>query len=237
MAFGDVEAPLLALMPDDTVAPSSGNFLMRVANVAFGAGFLDFYMTTPTAVLDNLSPNLAGIPYAVSTGFLQFTGGSYRIRFTESGTKTVVYDSGAQTFAAGATIDTIVYTRNGGLLCNVMVAYVTGSQQSMILNSTIATVKVFNAAYQTGSVNMYVDGATTPLVSNLAYPAASSYQFVPAGMRTLGFEATSTPGAIIATASPTLAGATDSTALLTGLAGAEQVVVLNDLNFPPLVGN
>src|SRR5262249_42256160 len=122
-------------------------------------------------------------------------------------------------------------------LCNVNAAYVSGSQQATILNSTLATVKVFNAAYQTGSVNMYVDGATIPLVANLAYPAASAYNFIPSGMRTLGFEAVSTPGAIIATASPTLAGATDSSVLLPGLAGAEQVVVLNDLNFPPLVGN
>lgn len=237
LAFGNVEAPLLALMPDDTVAPPAGNFLMRVANVAYGAGFLDFYITSPTATLDNVSPNLSGIPYAGSTGFIQFTAGTYRMRFTESGTKTVIYDSGSQTFPGGATIDTIAYTRNGGLQCNVSVAYVNGSQQSMILNSTMAALKVFNAAYQTGSVNMYVDGVTTPFVSNLVYPSASGYNFIPSGMRTLGFEAVSTPGAIIATASPTLAGATDSTALLTGLAGAEQVVVLNDLNYPPLVGN
>ncbi len=237
LAFGPVDAPFLSLMPDDTSAPGSGNFLIRVADVADAAGAIDFYLTIPGVPLDNIAPNLSGILYGSSTGFVQFQGGTYELRFTQNATKNVIYDSGTQSLAAGATIDTIAYTRSGGQLANVSLAYVTGAQQSVILNSTLAEIKIFNAAFQTGAVNGFLDGGTTPLFSSLAYPAATGYNLMPSGQHTLTFEAVTTPGATIASAAPNLASATDSTLLLSGFPGALTTVLFNDFNFQPLTNN
>jgi hypothetical protein len=232
LAFGTVDTPSLLLLSDDTILPTAGRFLLRVANVAAGSTGFDVYVTSPGVVLDNLSPTLSFIGYGGSTGFVQLSSGTFELRFTIAGTQTVIYDSGALTFSDATTSDAIVYTRNGGLLVNLALADINGAGQRVIVNSTLTEYKVVNAAFQTGAVNQLLDGAVVS--PNLAYPTASLYNLTTPGAHTITFEAADTPGATVASVTTTLAAATDSSVFVTGFAGALTAVVLQDLNFPGL---
>ena len=236
IAFGPVNTPSLILISDDTVTPTAGKLLLRVANVAAGGGAVDIYLTTPGAALDTLTPNISGIVYGASTGFIQVASGSLQLRITQSGTKNVIYDSGARTFSDNTATDAIVYTRSGGQLVNLALADINGAGKSVIVNSTMTELKVVNAAFQTGAVNQVLDGGAV-VVSNLAYAAASGYNIIPPGPHTITFEATATPGATIASVAPTLAAAADTSVFVTGFAGALTAVVLHDQNFPPQSSN
>ena len=50
------------------------------------------------------------------------------------------------------------------------------------------------------------------------------------------FETVAAPGALIASAQPTLAAATDTSIVVTGLPGAQTAVVLSDFNLPGTAG-
>ena len=235
IAFGPVEAPALLLLSDDTISPSSGRFLLRVANAAAGAATFDVYVTAPGAALDTLAPNLSSISYGGSTGFLQLSSGTLQLRLTQTGTKAVIYDSGARTWSDNTATDAIMYTRSGGQLVNLALADINGANQRVIVNSTLTDVKFVNAAFDTGAVNSLLDG--TVVNSNIAYAAALGYNIVAPGAHTISFEATATPGATVASVATTLAAATDTSVFIAGFAGAVRAIVLQDANFPAINAN
>ncbi|MEO7155922.1 MAG: DUF4397 domain-containing protein [Vicinamibacterales bacterium] len=238
IAFGPAHAAGLVLLSDDTVTPTAGKLLLRVANMSGSVGPIDIYLTTPGADLTNATPNIGGIFYGGATGFIQVSSGNQQLRITQSGTKNVVYDSGARNFSDNTATDAIVYTRTGGPLVNVALSDINGAGQNVIVNSTMTELKVVNAALQTGAVNQLLDG--TVLVPNLAYPTAFSgtgfpnvfgYNIISPGSHTITFEAAAAPGATIASVTTTLAAASDTTVFVTGFAGATTAVVLKDQNF------
>jgi hypothetical protein len=231
--YGTREAPQVLMLLDTAVTPGSGRFQMRFANVAPGNGTVDVYVTAPGVAIDNLSANFFAVGYGGVTGYGGFAAGTYQIRATLTGTKTVVYDSGARTYGSDTTTAFLLYTRGSGDLFNGMQADVYGSVT--VADSTQARLKAVNAAVDTGPVNQLLDGIA--LVSNLAYAAASSYGTVAAGARTIAFEATATPGAIIASVAKTLTPATDASVFVTGFAGGQTAIVLADSNLPPPSGN
>ena len=235
IVFGPVEAPALVLLSDDTISPSSGRFLLRVANAAAGAATFDVYVTAPGAALDTLAPNLSSISYGGSTGFLQLSSGTLQLRLTQTGTKAVIYDSGARTWSDNTATDAIVYTRSGGQLVNLALADINGANQRVIVNSTLTDVKFVNAAFDTGAVNSLLDG--TVVNSNIAYAAALGYNIVAPGAHTISFEATATPGATVASVATTLAAATDTSVFIAGFGGAVRAIVLQDANFPAINAN
>jgi hypothetical protein len=235
ITFGPVEAPALLLLSDDTISPSSGRFLLRVANAAAGAATFDVYVTAPGAALDTLAPNLSSISYGGSTGFLQLSSGTLQLRLTQTGTKAVIYDSGARNWSDNTATDAIMYTRSGGQLVNLALADINGANQRVIVNSTLTDVKFVNAAFDTGAVNSLLDG--TVVNSNIAYAAALGYNIVAPGAHTISFEATATPGATVASVATTLAAATDTSVFIAGFAGAVRAIVLQDANFPAINAN
>jgi hypothetical protein len=231
--YGTLSAPQLLMLPDAAITPGSGRFQMRFANVAPGTGGIDVYVTVPGASIDNLAANFYNIAYGSATGYAGYNAGSYQIRITPFNTKTVIYDSGPLTFADQATTDVLLYSKGSGTLVNALRADVYG--QTAVANSTQARLKAVNAAVQTGTVNQLVDG--TALVSGLAYAAASAYGAASTGAHTIAFEATATPGAIIASVAKNLGAGTDASVFVTGFAGSQTAVVLADSNLPPLPGN
>jgi len=86
-----------------------------------------------------------------------------------------------------------------------------------------------------GMNDWFVDGATA--FANLPYLGASSYETLAAGAHTVTVETVATPGAVIASAQPTFAPATDTTVVLTGPPGAQSAVVLADTNLPATAGS
>src|SRR5262249_30122596 len=158
VAFGPVETPSLALVSDDTVTPTSGRFLVRVANLATGASPFDVYFTPPGTHLNTVSPTISSVSYGGSTGVIQLSSGKLQLRLTIAGTKTAIYDSGARNWPDNTATDAVAYTRNGGQLVNVAIADINGASQRVIANSTLAQIKIVNAAFQSGSINAFLDG-------------------------------------------------------------------------------
>ena len=235
VVYGTTGAPQFMLLPDATIQPGAGRSQVRIAHTAPGIGLVDIYVTAPGVAIDAFFPNFSGVDYNGATGYVQFAPGSYQVRVTGSGTKTVIYDSGAHAFADNTSSDMILYARESGRLVNALLLDINGAGQRVVVDNTLANVKFFNAAPQAGNVNVLVDG--TALFSALAYPLPTGYSAVTAGSHVISFEATATPGAPIATVTTNLGAATDKTVFVSGLAGSTHVVVLSDNNLPPRPGN
>ncbi|HEX9276417.1 MAG TPA: DUF4397 domain-containing protein [Casimicrobiaceae bacterium] len=235
ITYGTTAAPAFVLLPDATIQPGSGRSQLRVVEVATGIGTIDVYLTTPGLAIDTLSPNFGGVDYNGATAYLQFPSGTYQLRITGTGTKTVIYDSGSRAFSDNTSTDLIVYARTSGTLPNALLLDVNGAGQRVVANNTLANVRFMHAAPQAGNINVLVDG--TALFSDLAYPQPTGYSTVTAATHTVTFEATATPGSPIASVTPTFAPASDSSIFVSGLAGSTHAVVLSDNNLPPQSGN
>lgn len=235
IAYGTPTQTLLVLLPDATIEPGSGRSQLRIANAATGIGPVDAYLTAPGAAIDAIGPQFAGVGYSGATTYLQFAPGTYQLRITGSGTKNVIYDSGPIDFSDNTSTDLLMYAATSGRLVNALLLDVNGAQQRRVARNTLANVKFVNAAVQTGAVNALVDG--TALFTSLGLALPTGYSTVGSGTRAITFEAAATPGAPIASVSPTLAPTTDSTVIVTGLAGSTHAVVLTDNNLPPNPGN
>lgn len=75
---------------------------LRGLNASINAQNIDMYITTPAVDINSVAPNLAAIPYkganpASGQDSIYLDGGTYRLRITTAGTKTVIFDSGALT--------------------------------------------------------------------------------------------------------------------------------------------
>lgn len=235
VAFGTTAAPLFVLLADATSQPGGGRTQLRVAHVGPGIGAIDVYVTQPGLAIDQIGPNLSGISYAAATTYIQFSPGTYQVRITGSGTKVVLYDSGPITLSDNTSTDLIAYVRASGTLMNALMLDVNGANNQVVANSTIANIRFMHAAPQAGNINALVDG--TALFTGVVYGNPTGYSNVAPGAHTVTFEASATPGAALATATPTIAAASDTTVVLTGLAGSTHAVVLADNNLPPLSGN
>lgn len=98
---------------------------VRTLNASFNAQSVDFYLTTPAVDLNSVSPNFGAVAYkqaspASGKDSVDVDGGTYRLRITTAGTKTVIFDSGALTLANNADwlISTIPVDGIGGLAPN-----------------------------------------------------------------------------------------------------------------------
>jgi len=238
VVYGTPTVPALGVMADTTQAPQSGNFALNVFNAApigngsaIGTISVDLYLISPDTIIDGINPTFTFIPFNGANIFGGFSAGTYRLILTVAGTKSIVYDSGALTFADQTATDLIIYSRGSETLPNVLLNDSDGAGQQRIANNKLARIKVVNGAFQSGNVNQLLNGSA--LVSNLAYAAASTYSIIQAGAGTVTFEATSAPGAPIASLTNTFLGATDQTVYVTGFAGATTAVALRDDNMPP----
>ncbi len=235
IAIGTTSVPSLLLLPDATTEPGSGRSQLRIAHVAAGIAAIDAYLTAPGVAIDDLLPNFNGLSYNTATAYLQFASGTYQLRMTVSGTKTIIYDSGPHEFSSSTSTDLIAYARTSGTLPNALLLDVNGAGQRVVADNTLAGAKFVHAAPQAGNVDVIVDGVA--LFSGVTYPSATGYASVSTSTQSIFFQATATPGSPIATTSPSLSPASDYTIVVTGLAGSTHAVVLPDNNVPPRPGN
>jgi hypothetical protein len=221
--YGTVSAPLIGTMVDDDQPPPSGQFQLNVFNAApiangtsLGNYPLDFYFTPPGQAIDSISPKFSGIYYTNGNIFGLFQAGQYQLRLT---------------FSEQTATDLVIYSRGSEILANVLLNDSDGAGKQVIANSLLSRLKVVNGAFQTGPVNQLLNG--TAGVSNLAYGAASLYSVVQAGASTVTFEASSAPGAPIASLPYTMVAGADQSVFVAGFAGTTSAVALNDINLPP----
>lgn len=93
-----VDAQLLVI--DDPFEKPIGNDQARVrwVNASSNASAVDVYITAPGADLTTLSPNFSGLQYRTAlptsgNNATQFTDGTYQVRLTTAGSKTVIFDN------------------------------------------------------------------------------------------------------------------------------------------------
>ncbi|WP_432261136.1 DUF4397 domain-containing protein [Cupriavidus sp. TMH.W2] len=98
---------------------------VRSLNASFNAQNVDIYVTIPAIDLNSVAPTFGAVGYkqaspASGQDSLNLDGGTYRLRITTAGTKTVIFDSGALTLANNADwlITTIPVDGIGGLTPN-----------------------------------------------------------------------------------------------------------------------
>lgn len=99
-AAGTAFAPTLRLIPNATI-PAGGQATLRLLHASPAAGNVDVYITAPNADLAAEQPDFANVAFngnPVSTGLAP---GTYRIRITAAGTKTVKIDKNDIVLAAG----------------------------------------------------------------------------------------------------------------------------------------
>jgi hypothetical protein len=102
------------VLADDNTAPASGNVRVRAIHGAPSAPAVDIYVTAPGADLATATPVLTGVEFGQVGDYLEAPAGTYQIRVTPAGTKTVVIDSGALTLASGQVRTAIAVDAVGG---------------------------------------------------------------------------------------------------------------------------
>lgn len=75
---------------------------VRTLNASFNAQNVDIYLTMPAIDINSVGPNFSNVGYkqaspASGVDSVDMDGGTYRLRITTAGTKTVIFDSGALT--------------------------------------------------------------------------------------------------------------------------------------------
>ncbi len=114
MATGLVAAIQPLVLTDDYVNPAAGNVKVRLVHAAASAPTVDIYVTAPGADISGIAPTLAGVPFRGYSDYLEVPAGSYQVRITVAGTKTVAIDTGTLALAANQIRTGIALDATGG---------------------------------------------------------------------------------------------------------------------------
>ncbi len=244
VVMGTTDNPSGGMLQEVPVPPSNGQFQLATFNGDITYSSLDVYVNVPGTDIGTVNPSY-NVGYNSTTRNLALQGGPWQIIVAIPGTKTVLYDSGALQIAGNIATVFLAYSTGSSFLVNA--GFLQAGGAWTITNSLLSRTKVVNAAPGLGAVNQLMNSTT--VVTNLAYASASTfpvstapdttttYTVVPASDSMLSFEATSTPGATVASVAAELKPGADQTVFVTGFPGANQAIVLNDINLPPFPGN
>jgi hypothetical protein len=149
-----------------------GEARVQVFHAAPAAPTVDVYVTAPGAGVASAAP-LGTFSFQGTLGPVSVPAGSYEIYVTPTGTKTVVFDSGAVPLAAG---DDLLLTAEqntgpGSAPITLAVTAATGANSRLLDVSTPADVRVVHASPDAPAVSVYAnDSFAAPLVPCLEFP-------------------------------------------------------------------
>jgi len=148
---------------------------VQVVHASAGVPDVDVYVTAPGADINSAAP-VDTLGYKASSGVLNIASGSYQIRLTLSGTKTVVFDSGSVPLAANSelTIAAIPNTNEVAGSSPVKLMVMDGSSSSSIIynNTEQSQLRVGHLVYDAPRVDAALNG--TEAVSNLDFKDIST---------------------------------------------------------------
>ena len=127
--------------------------------------------------------------------------------------------------------DILLYSLDSLQLPQGMILDVFGSDRRVVLTSSISAIRLMNAAPQSGQIYGLFDGTT--FTAALDYTVRSGYGYQATGQHVITIEASSAPGATIATIERMFESARDVTIVVAGLPGAVQAFAVPDANSPP----
>jgi Domain of unknown function (DUF4397) len=114
IASGLAEAIEPIVLEDDNTAPAAGNVRVRAIHGAPSAPAVDIYVTAPGIDLATETPVLANVEFGQVADYLEAPAGTYQVRVTPTGSKTVVIDSGTLTLGSGQVRTVIAVDAAGG---------------------------------------------------------------------------------------------------------------------------
>lgn len=220
------------LLVDSTATPSGGKFRMRAIGFSGESGAVDLYITAGSPV--DSSATLSSVAYLTATDYSELNAGSFKIYMTVAGTKDVIFQSAAQTFAEGSNVSILVFPSAGGKLVNAVLLREGQDGGGTLLDNPVGRVKAVNAIPTSPPLNFKADGTT--LLAGVPFTGTSSYVTLTSGTRTLQLEASNVPGSIIASASQAIGGARDYTIVALDTLAAPRLAVLADDNTLPNAG-
>ncbi len=114
------------LLTDDTTAPSSGDFKLRIANAAVEAGSVDVYILPAGSAgppTGGVTPTISALGFTASSNYQSLGAGSYEIVVTPAGFPVVQYiNSGSLNFAAGQNRTFVILPNASGGLTSMTLA-------------------------------------------------------------------------------------------------------------------
>lgn len=105
-------APLI--LEDNLAVPGSGNIKLRLVHGSPTAGNVDIYVTAPAADITTATPTLSNVAFRGASAYLEVPAGTYRVRITPTGSKTVALDVNNVALSAGAIRTAIAVDAPGG---------------------------------------------------------------------------------------------------------------------------
>jgi len=92
----------VAVLRDTAAVPAAGKAKVRVAHLSqLAEGNVDVYVTAPGADLGTATPTSAAITPLASSPYVELAAGTYQVRVTNAGAKTLLLDTGAIELAEG----------------------------------------------------------------------------------------------------------------------------------------
>ena len=114
LATGRVASIAPIVLTDDQTNPASDNVRVRLVHASPTAGNVDIYVTTPTADIATASPTVPNVAFRAVSNYLEVPAGTYRVRITPVGTKTVAIDVNNVALAAGQVRTAVAVDAPGG---------------------------------------------------------------------------------------------------------------------------
>lgn len=114
IAEGPGSAIQIRIVTDARPSVDTSLIKIRVLHEAPTGGSLDMYLTAPLADLTSATPTVAGMTFGAGTSYQVLNSGSYQVRLTTAGTKTVVVDSGTLPLSTADVRTFVVLDATGG---------------------------------------------------------------------------------------------------------------------------
>lgn len=216
-----------SIINDENGAPAAGTAAVRILDLAPDAGAVDVYVTDPAASLATLTaPTFSLSSTGLTTAFLTFGTGTYRVRVTGAGDTTDMRLDIPSIALASTQVETVILTPTSG---GVLVDGGSLPQQGTYVAARNTNARVRLAAAVSGSASVGATAGSVVVGVPTTSPAVGSYVTVPA-VNTL---AVSINGGSVQVPTSTVAAGSDSTLLVYGNPGAPVVSVIADDNHLP----
>jgi Domain of unknown function (DUF4397) len=219
------------LLSDSTTAPTGGNFKLRMASVAQGAGAVDIYVDAVGADIAAASPRVTQLFSRTVGDFQNISAGDYQVRATLAGTKDIVFDSGRMTFAQGQILTIYMYTSGSNRLLQAAMVPQDSTAAVTLIRGNAARARLVHAAVNVPALNAIVTPGST--LAGVAPNSAGTYGSFTSGTRSVRLEGALTPGAALATRDVTLAPASDTSLVATTATGALSILSFADSTVAP----